>query len=112
MKISSLSVVYSVLLIASTAFAESSTTVTGVISESMCGAHHMMKDVSAAQCIRVCVKQGSDFALVVGDKVYTLKGDKAQFDRLAGQTVTIKGSMSGSTINVSALEPSKEKGRP
>lgn len=109
MKTSWLSVVCSVFLIASAAFAQSNTTVSGVISDSMCGAHHMMKDASAAQCTRVCVKQGADYALVAGDKVYTLKGDKAQFDRFAGQPVTVKGSVSGATINVSALEPSKEK---
>ena len=31
----------------------------------------MMKD--AAACTKACVDKGSDYALVVGDKVYTLK---------------------------------------
>jgi hypothetical protein len=51
----------------------------------MCGAHHMIKDATPAQCTRKCVKQGSRFALVSKEKVYTLKGDKAQFDKVAGQ---------------------------
>ena len=35
----------------------------------------------------VYVKQGSDVALVSGGEVYTLKGNKSQFDKLAGQNV-------------------------
>lgn len=88
------------------------TTMTGVVSDAMCGAHHMMKDATAAQCTRVCVKQGSDFALVVGDKVYTLQGDKSQIDKYAGQSVTVKGDVTGTTLKVTALEASKEKGKP
>jgi hypothetical protein len=45
----------------------------------------MMKGATADQCTRACVKQGSDFALVSGGKVYTLKGDKIQFDKFAGE---------------------------
>lgn len=41
-------------------------TFTGTVSDSMCGAHHMMKNATPAQCTRECVKQGSDFALVSG----------------------------------------------
>ena len=72
----------------------------------------MMKNASAAECTRTCVKQGTDFALVVGDKVYTLQESKAQIDKLAGQSVTVKGDVSGTTLKVSSLERSKEKGRP
>jgi hypothetical protein len=80
---------------------------TGEISDSMCGAHHMMKNATPAQCTRACVKQGSDFALVSGSKVYTLKGDKAQLDKFAGQKVTIKGEASGDTITVKSVMPAK-----
>ena len=44
---------------------------TGTVSDAMCGAKHMQEG-SAADCTRVCVKGGSKYALVVGDKVYTL----------------------------------------
>ncbi len=60
-----------------------------------------------AQCTRECVKQGSDFALVSGGKVYTLKGDKSQFDKLAGQNVTIKGKVDGTTITVDSIAAAK-----
>ena len=52
---------------------EQAKTFTGVVSDNMCGKQHMANDKSAAQCTRECVKAGSDYALVVGDKVYTLK---------------------------------------
>src|SRR5258705_680281 len=78
--------------------AQSSQTLTGTVSDAMCGAHHVMEGASAAQCTRECVKRGSDFALVSGDKVYTLKGGKTQLDKFAGQNVTIKGKLDGKTI--------------
>jgi hypothetical protein len=72
----------SVALSTVTASAQSNQTFTGTVSDAMCGAHHMMQGKTPAQCIRECVKQGSDFALVSGGKVYTLKGGKSQFDKL------------------------------
>ena len=73
----------------------------------MCGANHMMQGATAAQCTRECVKQGSDFALVRAGKVYTLKGDKSQFDKFAGQNVTIKGKVDGKTITVDSIAAAK-----
>jgi hypothetical protein len=45
----------------------------GIISDSMCGKKHMMSGKTDAQCIQECIKSGSSYALVVGDKVYTLE---------------------------------------
>lgn len=67
----------------------------------------MMKNKTAAECTRKCVKEGSDFALASGNKVYTLKGDKAQFDKYAGQTVKIKGTITGSELAVESIGPAK-----
>src|SRR5258708_20551272 len=47
---------------------------TGEVSDSMCGAKHAMSG-SNAECARACVKKGSSYALVVGDKGLTLKTD-------------------------------------
>ena len=77
---------------------------TGVVTDSMCGAKHMMSN--AADCTRACVKQGSSYALLVGDKVYTLKGHEAEVDKLAGQKATVTGSMSGTTIQVASVKGS------
>ena len=66
-----------------------------------------MQGKTAAQCTRECVKQGSDFALVSGGKVYTLKENKAQFDKFAGENVIVKGNVSGTTISVNSITASK-----
>jgi hypothetical protein len=70
----------------------------------------MAKDKSAAECTRVCVKQGTKYALVVGKKVYTLEGHEADLDKLAGMKATVKGSLSGETVIVqSAVAAMKMK---
>ncbi len=83
-------------------------TFTGIVSDNMCGKQHMAKDKSAAQCTRECVRGGSDYALVVGDKVYTLKGAKAQIDKFAGEKATIMGTAKGETISVSSISAPKK----
>jgi hypothetical protein len=87
---------------------KSAQTFTGVVSDSMCGKQHMMKDKSAAQCTRECVKSGSDYALVVGEKVYTLKGNKSEMDKFAGERATVTGSAKDDTITVSSISASKK----
>ncbi|HEX9199131.1 MAG TPA: hypothetical protein VF865_06195 [Acidobacteriaceae bacterium] len=84
--------------------AQSSQKITGTVTDSMCGKKHMMQGLSAAQCTRECVQSGSDFALVSGDKVYTLKGDKAQLDKFAGANVVIEGLTSGTTVTVKSIK--------
>jgi len=83
-------------------------TFTGKVSDAMCGAHHMMAGASDADCTRACVKQGSKYALVVGDTVYTLEGgDAAMLDKLAGQDATITGTLKDRTITVASVAPAK-----
>src|SRR5438270_5290790 len=89
------------------AFTQSSQTLTGTVSDSMCGAQHMMKDAGAAKCTRECVKQGSDYALVSGGKVYTLKGNSAELDKYAGQNVIVAGKVSGNTLTIDSISPAK-----
>src|SRR5712692_6441308 len=85
-------------------------TFTGTISDSMCGATHMAKDKTPAECTRLCVQQGNKYALVVGKKVYTLEGHEAELNKLAAQKVTVKGTISGNTITVASVAPTgKEK---
>jgi hypothetical protein len=84
-------------------------TFNGVVTDTMCGKQHMMKNESPAQCTRECVKSGqADYALLVGDKTYKLKGDKAAFDKYAGEKATVKGSAQGDTITVSSISASKK----
>jgi hypothetical protein len=87
------------------ALPQSGETLTGTVTDAMCGAKHMMTNVTPAQCTRECVKQGSDYALVSGEKVYTLKGDTKLLDKYAGQHVTVTGNISGTTV--SSVSPAK-----
>ena len=84
-------------------------TFTGEVSDSMCGAKHMMDN--KAECTRTCVSKGSNYALVVGDKVYTLNTtDKTALDQLntlAGQQAKVTGTASGDTIQVSKVSAAK-----
>jgi hypothetical protein len=94
--------------IAAAGFAQASQkSFTGLVSDSMCGKQHMMKNKSAAECTRECVQAGSDYALVVGGKVYTLKGDKAQIDKFAGEKATVTGTANGETIDVSSISAAR-----
>jgi hypothetical protein len=80
---------------------------TGVVSDSMCGAKHMMSGDDAS-CTRECVSKGSKYALVVGDKVYTLdtsdKAVLATLDKQAGAKVTVTGTEKGDTITVDSVK--------
>ena len=97
----------SIVLSTLAASGQSSQTLTGTVSDAMCGAHHMMQAKTAAQCTRECVKQGSDFALVSGGKVYTMKGSKSQFDKFAGENVVVNGKVPGTTISVDSIRAPK-----
>lgn len=76
-------------------------TLTGTVSDAMCGAKHMGE---AAACTKGCVKKGSKYALVVGDKVYTLEGGDADLDKLAGQKATVKGTVDGDSVKVASVK--------
>jgi hypothetical protein len=76
----------------------------GVVTDSMCGAKHMMAD--AAECTRACVSKGSSYALLVGDTVYMLQGHEAELDKLAGKKATVTGSAEGTTIKVASIKGS------
>ncbi len=81
-------------------------TVTGKVTDSMCGAKHMMADDEAG-CTRACVKKGASYALVVKDKVYRLETSdaavKSDLDKLAGQVADITGEVHGDTIRVTSV---------
>lgn len=91
--------------------AASEKTFSGTISDAMCGATHMAKDKSAAECTRMCVKQGQKYALVVGKKVYTLEGRESELDKLAGEKATVKGTLRGETLAVASVSPAGKEGK-
>src|SRR5258708_28441304 len=83
-------------------------TLNGTVSDSMCGAHHMEKDKSAAECTRECRKKGTKYALIVGKKAYTLEGHEAELDKLAGARATVKGSVMGEMVMVKSVAAAKK----
>ena len=94
------------LLIAASTFA-TSTTVTGTVTDTMCGKKHMIAGKSDVDCTRECMKAKGDwtYGLVVGDHVYALSGDNQKLGNLAGKQVTVTGQRSGNTITVQSVAP-------
>jgi hypothetical protein len=80
-------------------------TFTGEVGDAMCGRKHM--DGPAADCTRTCVAHGSNFALIVGEKIYILQTtDKtvlATLDKQAGKSATVTGVLNDDTIEVSSV---------
>jgi|SRR5580698_1722966 hypothetical protein len=91
--------------------ADSTQTFTGKVSDAMCGAKHTEGSLAPAACVRACVQKGANYALVVGDKVFTLKtSDKAALDelnKLAWEQANVTGTASGDTISVKSVAAAK-----
>lgn len=83
--------------------AAGSQTFTGVVSDTMCGAKHVMKGSDAA-CTKGCVEHGGNYALISGDKIYALDGDKEELAKYAGQPVTVTGAVEGDKIKVESVK--------
>jgi hypothetical protein len=88
----------------------SAQTFTGKVSDAMCGAKHS-EGVDPATCVRACVQKGTKYALVVGDKVYTLDtSDQATLDKLntlAWERANVTGTADGNTISVKSVTAAK-----
>ena len=89
------------------ALAAAPKTFTGVITDAMCGKDHSMMGIKPdAKCVTACVKQGSKYALVVGDDVYDLSDQKTP-EKFAAQKVNVKGTLDGKTIQVQSITAAK-----
>ena len=84
-------------------------TLTGTVSDAMCGRQHMQG--TSAECTRTCVSKGSKYALVIGEKIYKLEtSDKTVLgllDQQAGKNVTVTGTLNGDSIEVSKAVAAK-----
>ena len=78
-------------------------TIDGVVTDSMCGKKHMTPGKTDAQCVQECIKSGSSYALVVGDKVYTLAGKPQTIAQFAGKQVHIEGNLKDNTITITSI---------
>jgi len=111
MKLLKLSVIASLAITATIALAADKAQIfTGEVSDSMCGAKHMMAG-KPGECARACVGKGSSYALVVGDKVYALhaqdKSAQEELNKLAGEQAKVTGTADGDTIEVSKVAAAK-----
>jgi hypothetical protein len=83
--------------------AQQQITLTGTVSDSMCGLKHMMTG-NDAKCVRSCVKNGSEYALVVDQRIYPLRGTSAELDEFAGQKVTAIGMLEAGVFQVVSVK--------
>lgn len=74
----------------------------GIITDSHCGARHKDPGKSASECTRMCVRSGSKYLLVNGDKGYEIIGDPGQISQLAGQRVKLTGTLATDGIKVTS----------
>jgi hypothetical protein len=76
----------------------------GVITDTQCGAKHSAAiGKTAADCTRVCVHGGAQFALIDGDTIYQLDGELAVLKRVAGQRVRVFGMLNGNRLSVTSV---------
>ena len=82
-------------------------TLTGVITDQMCGKDHsMMKVTPDSKCVTECVKMGSQYALLSGSTVYTLIDQKTP-EKFAGKKVAVTGTVDGKNIKVTSITEAK-----
>ena len=82
---------------------------TGVITDTMCGAKHdMMKGSPDDQCVKMCAKGSSDYALYDGKDVWKLSNQK-RAAKFPAHRVIVTGTANTSTktINVISIEAAK-----
>jgi hypothetical protein len=86
-----------------------SQTVTGVVTDTMCGANHKAMNVTPdSKCVRDCVKMGAKYALVAGGKVYTFTEQTAPA-KFAGERVKATGTLDekAGTVKAERIEAAK-----
>jgi hypothetical protein len=86
--------------------ADAPQTFTGKVTDAMCGASHQMAG-SPAECLKSCIKGGSAYALVVGDKVYKLQGKTDGLEAIGDGKATVTGTAKGNTIEVQTVAAAK-----
>jgi hypothetical protein len=93
---------FAVLVVGRRSFAGNKT-FTGIISDTLCGIKHSAASDAAAECVEKCVAGGARYVLVADDGRVYLFDTQDQFKGLGGKRVTVKGTLSGSTITVASL---------
>ena len=77
-----------------------------MITDSRCGARHRRNSgKTSAECARACVRNGSHYVLVDGEKIYALAGDSAQLEKVAGERANVSGLLKDDTITIKGVTP-------
>ena len=83
-------------------FSADKTTLTGVVSDSHCGAKHAAASDAAATCVGKCVAGGASYVLVADGKVYQVD-NQDKFKDLAGKSVKVTGTVEGDKVAVETV---------
>ena len=83
-------------------------TITGVVSDSMCGAKHATASDDAAACVKKCEAGGSKLVVVAGGKVYNTD-DQDKLKGFEGQQVKISGDVKEDSITIASVAAAKGK---
>jgi hypothetical protein len=89
---------------------QSPVSVTGQISDSLCKAKHEeaaegQGKMADRECTLACVRGGSKYVLLVGDKVMQITNQTfADLEKHAGHKVKVTGDVKGDQITVSKIE--------
>jgi hypothetical protein len=84
-------------------------TITGIITDTMCGAKHTMtKGQPDDECTRLCVKGAREFALYDGKTLWKLSDQKTPA-RFSAKPVKVTGAVDpkAMTIRVTSIEPAE-----
>jgi hypothetical protein len=92
------------LIVTASAFA-ASRTLTGIVTDTMCGQKLMIAGKSYAECNRESMKsKGSwTYGLAVGRPVYSLSGDAKQLASFAGKQAKVTGEQTGNNVAVQSI---------
>jgi hypothetical protein len=86
----------------------SGVSLTGVVSDSNCGARHIQAGEDAAHCVSRCVASGAKYVLVADGSVFQVDPQE-QLAAYAGKPVTVKGSLRGDTITAATVSPAQRQ---
>ena len=77
-------------------------TMTGVVSDAMCGAKHATASDDAAACVKKCEAGGSKLVVIAGGKIYNTD-DQDKLKGFEGQQVKISGDVKGDSLTIASV---------
>jgi hypothetical protein len=99
----------SLVIAGSLAAAKTPETITGVVTDTLCGVQHNMQGHSNADCVKMCVKASGQYALFDGQRVLKLSDQKTPA-KFAAQRVKVTGIVDEktNTIKVTSIEAANQ----